>query len=282
MTDAPVPIGEIVGACKLASAFIQRIFDDAPHLTPSDGIRDLPQQLDAAAATLSRLEAGEHVGLVERHWRCFHCDEVFLSEERAREHFGHYEGDTPGCIEKLKGGEFGLLRRVRQLEEQLAPFLQETGAVEVYVQGLKADHALALRREEERGYDKGVRDMADALAAKDAELARVREALRPQPTAEQLAAFIEEMAVHPKGGKMAAIAYKHCARLIRERLTGLPEDLRELLDAGKRWIAVRERRLTHYDLKGDIQMELRAAEQDLEDQLRAALTPDSATERGVG
>lgn len=32
-----------------------------------------------------------------------------------------------------------------------------------------------------------------------------------------LAQFIEDMAENPKGGKMAAIAYKHAARLIRER-----------------------------------------------------------------
>ena len=37
-------------------------------------------------------------------------------------------------------------------------------------------------------------------------------------TPEQLATAMEEMAVNPKGGKMAAIAYRHCARLIREKL----------------------------------------------------------------
>lgn len=34
----------------------------------------------------------------------------------------------------------------------------------------------------------------------------------------QLADAIDEMAVNPKGGKMAAIAYRKCAHLIREKL----------------------------------------------------------------
>ena len=34
----------------------------------------------------------------------------------------------------------------------------------------------------------------------------------------RLANFIDEMAAHPEGGKMAAIAYKKCSRLIREWL----------------------------------------------------------------
>jgi hypothetical protein len=37
-------------------------------------------------------------------------------------------------------------------------------------------------------------------------------------TARQLADAIDEMAMHPKGGKMAAIAYRNCARLIRRKL----------------------------------------------------------------
>jgi hypothetical protein len=38
-------------------------------------------------------------------------------------------------------------------------------------------------------------------------------------TAAFLATAMDHMAENPKGGRMAAIAYKHCARLIRERLT---------------------------------------------------------------
>ena len=107
-------------------------------------------------------------------WRCFHCDEVFTSFECAKEHFGSSEGCDPGCVEKLKGGEHGLLRRVRELEEQLIPYLHETSAVETYVHSLKADHAAALRREEERGYNKGVRDMRAEVETAEARLAAAR------------------------------------------------------------------------------------------------------------
>lgn len=101
-------------------------------------------------------------------WSCFHCGETFDNETCAREHFGNDEMRDPGCVEKLKGGDLGLLRRVRELEEQLIPYLTETSAVESYVHGLNAEHAAALRREEERGYNKGVADMRSELAAAEA------------------------------------------------------------------------------------------------------------------
>src|SRR5690349_17270652 len=91
-------------------------------------------------------------------WRCFHCDEVFTNTNTASAHFGWGEDRLPGCVEKVNGGELGLLRRVRKLEDQLIEFLTETGAVESYVQSLKADHERALRQAEEDGYNRGVRD----------------------------------------------------------------------------------------------------------------------------
>jgi len=112
-------------------------------------------------------------------WRCFHCDEVFDNVSCAAEHFGLNENSNPGCIEKVIGGENGLLRRVRSLEGELAQSLfdasNETGAVENYVHGLRADHASELLREEERGYAKGVSDMRAELIAAEASLAASQE-----------------------------------------------------------------------------------------------------------
>lgn len=106
-------------------------------------------------------------------WRCFHCDETFDSEHAAHIHFGCDETRQPGCIEKVAGGELGLLTRIRELEQVLIPFLAETSAVEVYVQALRADHAIALRREEERGYDKGLADGLVSAGTGGAEIERL-------------------------------------------------------------------------------------------------------------
>lgn len=95
---------------------------------------------------------------MSKKWRCFHCDEVFTSVNTAAAHFGWAEHYLPGCVEKVNGGEFRLLRRVRELQDELAAFFSETDAVESYIHGLKADHAIALRKAEENGYNKGVQD----------------------------------------------------------------------------------------------------------------------------
>lgn len=91
-------------------------------------------------------------------WRCFHCGEVFADKECAREHFGSDESRLPGCLLKVTSGESGLLGRVRELEAQLIPYLHETSAVENYVHHIQSEHAIALRREEEKGYNRGLRD----------------------------------------------------------------------------------------------------------------------------
>lgn len=48
-----------------------------------------------------------------------------------------------------------------------------------------------------------------------AEIERLRHTLQ---MASRLADAIDDMAVNPKGGKMASIAYNNCARLIRDKI----------------------------------------------------------------
>lgn len=53
-------------------------------------------------------------------WRCFHCDERFDTPGGAADHFGSYEGATPGCILKVQlGDERGLLMELRKREAEL-------------------------------------------------------------------------------------------------------------------------------------------------------------------
>lgn len=93
-----------------------------------------------------------------RTWRCFHCGDVFRTSRHAASHFGLDELQTPGCVAVLRHGEGHLLDRIRDLEEQLARYRNEDSDLMRYYHTKMADHAQALIREEERGYNKGVRD----------------------------------------------------------------------------------------------------------------------------
>ena len=100
------------------------------------------------------------------HWRCFHCDATFTrAQERwAREHFGHEDGDLPVCQMRVPG-EHHLLTILRKQEAKLRDFYAEDTELWRALHAQAADHAEALRREEERGYAKGVADARREQAA---------------------------------------------------------------------------------------------------------------------
>lgn len=90
-------------------------------------------------------------------WRCFHCDEVLRTPRDARLHFGDTHGSEPACLVKAPG-EFALLTALRNAEEELARYRREDSDVLRAMWSMQADHATALRREEENGYERGLRD----------------------------------------------------------------------------------------------------------------------------
>jgi hypothetical protein len=95
-----------------------------------------------------------------REWRCFHCDEVFTDEVTAKDHFGYDMLAEPGCkLNQIEGGLLGILRRQ---EDRLDAYHREDTASYREFYSLGADHSQALRREEEKGYARG---LADARAA---------------------------------------------------------------------------------------------------------------------
>jgi hypothetical protein len=106
-------------------------------------------------------------------WRCFHCDEVFSDADSAREHFGYSQMETPGC--KLNEIEGGLLGIVRRQEEQLRKFYSEETASYREFYALGAEHSQALRREEEKGYARGLADASPPAPALDARTVEVLE-----------------------------------------------------------------------------------------------------------
>jgi hypothetical protein len=96
-------------------------------------------------------------------WRCFHCDEVFRTQVDARNHFGSTEASDPAC--KIKApGEFALLQALRNSEDELARYRREDSDVLRAMWSMQADHATALQREEEKGYERGLRDAKETTS----------------------------------------------------------------------------------------------------------------------
>jgi len=93
------------------------------------------------------------------HWRCFYCDATFTkAQERwAREHFGEDMSDLPVCQMRLPG-EQHLLTALRKAQRELRRFHAEDTDLMRAIYAMQADHAAALRLEEERGYARGLAD----------------------------------------------------------------------------------------------------------------------------
>lgn len=90
-----------------------------------------------------------------RRWRCFHCDEVFTSHRLAAEHFGDEAYSAPAC---QIGGLRPLVTMIRDQERQLRAYRSEDTSLLRALWSIESDHSRALRREEERGYERGLRD----------------------------------------------------------------------------------------------------------------------------
>lgn len=128
---------------------------------------DVLQQLKIRGADKGRSMEAEAREVLTAHaaghgagdgWRCFFCGEVFHDARQARAHFGIDESVEPGCVAVLRHGEAHLLRKILELEEQLARYHAEDSDIARWWGVKQSDHAEALRREEEKGYARGLRD----------------------------------------------------------------------------------------------------------------------------
>jgi len=126
---------------------------------------------------------GDFYTAPEHGWVCFHCGEHFPATHQgvhdARRHFGTTPDHKPGCQIKLFDNDRRLLRTIRILEAQVARYqherLDEDSEKDREIHGMRADHAQALIREEERGYARGLADYSQLSAAADALATRVLE-----------------------------------------------------------------------------------------------------------
>lgn len=105
---------------------------------------------------------------------CFHCGETFTTKAQARAHFGADYLDLAGC--QIKASDRGLLGALREAEAQLERYRAEDSDKDREMGRMQSDHATALRREEEKGYARGLRDgraiPADAPVEREAQLER--------------------------------------------------------------------------------------------------------------
>lgn len=99
------------------------------------------------------------------HWRCFYCGDTFTLAQRkhAEAHFGSEEDCLPVCQLRLPG-EHHLLNILRNQEKELRAFYAEDTELWRALHAQAADHAQALRHEEERGYARGVADVRAEIA----------------------------------------------------------------------------------------------------------------------
>jgi len=93
-------------------------------------------------------------------WTCFHCGEnfpgTFGGQRAARLHFGASIHDEPKCQISA--------RLLRVMEDQLRRFREEDTDLHREIARLQSDHAVALRREEEKGYARALKDVGYAAA----------------------------------------------------------------------------------------------------------------------
>jgi hypothetical protein len=90
----------------------------------------------------------------EHGWTCFHCGQNFpgtmAGQYEARLHFGASIHDEPKCQISA--------RRLRSMEYDLRRYREEDTELHREIARIESEHAVALRREEEKGYERGLRD----------------------------------------------------------------------------------------------------------------------------
>lgn len=97
---------------------------------------------------------------MQKQWRCYFCDEVFRSKEKAADHFGVFEAceaDMPAC--KLMQHQERFIQYVRGLEQEVRQYQDDNQPLQRAMWDLEATITDKVRMAEEQGYAKAVADM---------------------------------------------------------------------------------------------------------------------------
>lgn len=98
---------------------------------------------------------------MKKQWRCFFCDEVFTSKNKAAQHFGAFEAceaDEIAC--KLLPHQEKVLKYIRDLESEVRTLTaerhEESHPLLASLYDIQHELASRERTAEERGFAKGV------------------------------------------------------------------------------------------------------------------------------
>lgn len=89
-------------------------------------------------------------------WRCFHCEENFTDPEAAAEHFGTSIFQEPACQIDAK--------KYREMEERVRRANEDDSDTDRRMYAMQSEHQMELKREEEKGYARGLRDAVPGAA----------------------------------------------------------------------------------------------------------------------
>lgn len=93
----------------------------------------------------------------EHGWVCFFCGETLTTPGAARDHFGSTPLSIAACQIKA-GEELGLVMALRRAEDELRRYRDEDSDKDRQMAAMQSDHAKALGRAEELGYERGLKD----------------------------------------------------------------------------------------------------------------------------
>ena len=100
-------------------------------------------------------------------WRCFHCGEVFTDAAEAALHFGKSMYYDPACQIDVAS--------YRAMEEAVRQHVEEDTTLHRQIYALDSKHSTDLRREEEKGYARGLKDYTALEADNAAKDKRIKE-----------------------------------------------------------------------------------------------------------
>lgn len=123
--------------------------------------KSIPSGLDAGycyklAEELESLRTALASATPSDTWRCYHCGEVLTTNEGAAEHFGTHERHNAACTIDIT--------EYRAMEQRMERYNEEDSDLHRTMYGMQNQHQVALRRAEEEGYAKGLRDATPSAA----------------------------------------------------------------------------------------------------------------------